>query len=296
MIHKVEHKKQPTVPVEDMVQGICAIHLSSYVQSPYRDRGGLMIVGPAGVLKTTMLDVLDDNYHNALSISNAYMQTMRKMAPAFYNNQIRSLSFPDIQSIYAGDPRTSGRIEQMMMQLSAEATRTIAGDQDSRFSKFKGYCTIFGAMTPEFYQQHIERWEGSGFMRRFLWSTYTLSDPDVLMRAIERWCRADMGSIRPPALPTSGIIQDTLDTKERIIIRSWLRYQPGPHELQFQVLCKATAALRWWYRKIKLRKDAMDTMASFALTLGHDAALLEFPPQFYDEPEWTYKPRKKKRK
>ncbi len=203
------------VSVNSLVEGICAIHLASYVSAPYKDRGGLMLVGPPGVLKTTLLDVLDENYHNALSVSNAFMQTMGKLQSAFYNGQVRSLCFPDLQSVYAGDPRTSGRIEQMMMQLSGEATRTVSGGQDSRYSKFKGYCTIFACMTETFHQARADRWDGIGFLRRFLWSTYTLADPEVLIRAIMEWTRADLGSYRIPEIPTNVFIKESLTAEER---------------------------------------------------------------------------------
>ena len=273
------------ISVNTLVEGICAIHLASYVAAPYKDRGGLMLVGPPGVLKTTLLDVLDDNYHNALSISNAFMGTMAKLQSAFYNGQIRSLCFPDLQSIYAGDPRTSARIEQMMMQLAGEATRTIGGGEDSRFAKFKGYCTIFACMTDTFYAGHANKWEGSGFLRRFLWSSYTLDDPEILMRAITQWTRADLGSYRIPEIPTNVYIKDTLSISERKEVYTWLRHQPVPHEIQLQVMCKAVCALRWHYSQTGYKKDAMLTMHEFAETLQRDAALLVIPEQEYDRRE-----------
>ncbi len=273
------------VSVNSMIEGLCAVHLASYVMSPSHDRGGVMLVGPPGVLKTSMLDVLDQNYQNALSVSNAFMQTMSKLQSAFYNGSIRSLCFPDLQSVYAGDPRTAGRIEQMMMQLAGEATRTIGGDQDSRYAKFKGYCTIFACMTDTFHQSRANKWEQSGFLRRFVWSTYTLEDPDILIRALIEWTRADLGSFRIPEIPTSNYIKDSLNSEERKEIFSWLRYQPGPHEIQLQVLCRSVAALRWHYEKIGSRKNAMTTMREFSETLQKDAALLTIPRQNYDKGE-----------
>lgn len=270
------------IRIESLIEGVCALHIASYVQSPYRDRGGLMLTGPAGVLKTTILDVLDNNYHNALSISNSHMSTMRKLQPAFYNGQVRSLCFPDLQSIYAGDPRTASRIEQMMMQLSGEATRTIGGDEDSRYAKFKGYCTMFAAMTPNFYTSHINKWDEQGFSRRFLWGTYTFLDPEILMRAIAQWTRANIGDVLIPQCPINGLIPDSLNQNDREEIQSWLRHQPQPHEIQFQVMCKATSALAWHYKRSKIKKHAMTTMREFAEILQHDAALLQLPEQDYD--------------
>jgi hypothetical protein len=256
-----------------LLEAICAIHLSSYVESPVQDRGGLMIVGPAGVLKTTFLDILDE-YPNAVCSSNLNTQTVVKMLPEAVNGSLRSIVIPDLQAIYAGDPRTSARLEQMIMQLTGEGSRGPSW-ADSRFQKFKSRCAIFGAMTPDHFERYSNRWEASGFLRRFLWASYSLSDPEVLMNAIEQWKRADLGAISSlpvPQIPGSRSIPDSLTRDERRSIRLWLKHQPGPHEIQFSMLCRATAALRWSYQQQRVKLNALDTMRAFAETLQKDAA------------------------
>jgi len=256
-----------------LLEAICALHLASYVDGPVRDKGGLMIVGPPGVLKTTFLDVLDINYHNALSASNLNTTTLLKLQGQFYNGAMRSLILPDVQAIYAGDPRTAARLEQALMQLAGEGNRG-ASWQDARFQKFKSRCAVFGAMTQKHFESMSQRWEESGFLRRFLWSGVTLADPEVLMNAIEQWQRADIGGIKIPDSPASGNIPDLLTREERSQIRSWLKYQPAPHEVQFSLMCRATSALRWHYQQRRIKTSAIDTMREFAETLQHDAALV----------------------
>ena len=273
---KTPKTRQPgslEVPVESMLEAICAIHMASYVDSPVKDRGGLMLIGPPGVLKTSLLDVVGDNYHNAISASNLNTTTLLKMQQEFHAGTMRTLILPDVQAIYAGDPRTAGRLEQALMQLAGEGNRG-ASWQDSRHQRFKSRCTIFGAITIKHYEKMAENWEASGFLRRFLWSAYSLADPDILMDAIEKWTRADIGSIRVPALPANHSIPDSLSDDERRQIRSWLKHQPGPHEIQFALLCRATSALRWHYANRRIKKNAIETMREFARTLSKDAALL----------------------
>lgn len=271
------------VEAQDFVEGVLAIHLSSYVESPFKDRGGLMLVAPPGQLKTRFLDILDENFESVRSISNSYMQTMIRMQPAFYSGYIRSLCFPDLQSIYAGDPRTASRIENMMMQLAAEATRTIGGQQDSRFAKFKSRCTIFAAMQETFRAQHETKWDDSGFHRRFLWATYTLKDPDVLTRAIHHWTLADIGNFRIPKVPGNLIIKNVLAQSHLEEITAWVRHQPEPHEIQRQILCKAVSALHWHYKTSNIKKNALFTMKQFAECLQEDAALIQLPDQDFDK-------------
>lgn len=254
-----------------LLEAICALHLASYVDGPVKDKGGLMLVGPPGMLKTTFLDVLDLNYHNVLSASNLNTTTLLKLQGQFFNGTMRSIILPDVQAMYAGDPRTAARLEQAVMQLAGEGNRG-ASWQDARFQKFKSRCAIFGAMTQRHYEQFSNRWEESGFLRRFLWSSIALANPEVLMDAIEDWHRADLGTIKIPDSPANHMIPDTLTKHERHAIRSWLKYQPGPHEIQLSLMCRATSALRWHYAQHRIKTDAMDTMREFAETLQRDAA------------------------
>lgn len=262
-----------SVQVSTMLEAICAIHLASYVTGPVTDRGGLMLVGPPGNLKTTLLDVLDENYHNAIACSNLNSQTLQRIQGQFSNGSMRSLILPDLQACYAGDPRTAARLEQALMQLAGEGHRG-ASWQDSRFQKFKSRCTIFAAMTNRFYERYANYWEDTGFQRRFLWSYYTLGNPDLLLDALEEWRRADIGGIRIPELPANHSIPNLLSRDERHEIRRWLKYQPGPHEIQYHLLCCATSALRWHYEQRRLKRNAIDTMREFAATLHKEAALL----------------------
>jgi hypothetical protein len=261
------------VRAEIILEAICALHLSSYVKGPVRDRGGLMLVGPPGVLKTTFLDVLDENYHNTISASNLNTSTLLKLQTQFYNGAMRSLILPDVQAMYAGDPRTAQRLEQALMQLAGEGHRG-ASWQDSRFQKFRSRCTIFGAMTQKLQEKFSNAWEESGFLRRFIWASYTLKDPEVLMDALEQWKRAEIGTINIPTLPASGEIPDMLTQEERHEIRAWLKHQPSPHEIQFALLCRATSALAWHYKAHRIPKRAMETMREFAETLQKEAALV----------------------
>jgi hypothetical protein len=262
------------VRAECLLEAICALHLASYVHdSPVHDRGGLMLVGPPGMLKTTFLDVLDTNYHNAIAASNLNTTTLLKMQGQFYNGSMRSLILPDMQAMYAGDPRTAARLEQAIMQLAGEGNRG-ASWQDSRTQKFKSRCAVFAAITSRQFEQMSSRWDDIGFSRRFLWASIALADPEALMDAIEQWQRAELGVIKIPDPPLNGTIPNLIGQTERRAIRSWLKYQPGPHEIQFSLMCRATSALVWHYRERRIKDDPLAVMREFAETLQRDAALV----------------------
>jgi hypothetical protein len=195
------------------------------------------------------------------------------MQTQFFNGAMRSLVLPDLQAMYAGDPRTAQRLEQALMQLAGEGHRG-ASWQDVRFQKFRSRCTIFGAMTQQLHEKHSANWETSGFLRRFLWVSYTLKDPDVLMNALEQWKRAEIGAITIPTLPANNTIPDSMTVTERREIRTWLKHQPDPHEIQFSLLCRATSALAWHYKAHRIPRSPLKTMRAFAETLQKEAALV----------------------
>ncbi len=261
-----------TISAEQVIEAICACHLASYVQAPVSDRGGLMLVGPPGALKTTFLEVLE-SYHNTMTMSSINTQTLMRAQQDLYSGAIRSLIIPDMHALYAGDPRTAARVESTLMQLAGEGTRG-ASWQDTRHQHFIARATIFSAMTPTHFERHSKEWEESGFLRRFLWCRYTLADPDVLMRALERWTRAELGLVTAPVLPASNVIPDSLTNADRASIRTWLKYQPRPHEIQYALLCRATAALKWCYHSSKIKRNALETMRAFSKTLQRDAAIV----------------------
>lgn len=231
-----------------------------------------MLVGPPGALKTTFLEVLE-SYHNTMTASAINTQTLMRAQQDLSSGAIRSIIVPDMHALYAGDPRTAARVESTLMQLAGEGSRGSSW-QDVRHQHFVARATVFGAMTSIHFERHAKSWEESGFLRRFLWVRYTLGDPEVLMRALEQWSRAEIGVVTAPALPASGIIPDSLTAAERQQIRSWLKYQPRPHEIQFALLCRATSALRWCYTAAKSKRNAMTTMKAFATTLQRDAATI----------------------
>ena len=129
-------------------------------------------------------------------------------------------------------------------------------------------------MTIKFFEKHTSQWGDSGFLRRFLWSAYRLEDPDALMRALSQWQRAELGSIVVPPTPV-GDIPDQLTTADRDQIRMWIKHQPGPHEIQFALLCRAASVLVWHYKKRGIKRKALTTLAEFSRTLHKDAALVQ---------------------
>lgn len=270
-----------TVSLATMTEMLYAAHLASYVQGPFEDRGGLMVVGPPAVLKSALLSVLDRHYHNALALSDVNTQALVALRPQIAQGTIRTLVLPELQKVYERDPRTAVNVEGTLRAMVAEGFAG-ASFEDPRPNRILARCMVVGAMTPECQAQHFKGWEDSGFNRRFLWPLITLDDPEVLERAVEEWTLLELGHADFPALP-QGEIPNTTTLAERQALRVLVKYQPGgSHATQLAVMVKMLAVLRWWYkaRGVPVTR-ALDRMREFARTLSKTGARLTVPAPWY---------------
>lgn len=260
--------------VSILLEVLCAVHLSSYVEAPFHDRGGLMIVGPPGVLKSTFLALLDKNYNDALLISDINVKSLNDLRDQIASKTIRTLVLPEYAKIHERHSYTALNLEGHLRALAGEGF-TSASFEDSRIQRLRARCTILSAMTPSFQTRHFKNWEETGFNRRFLWSLVRLKDPNLLEHAVERWELVDVRLAHIPPAPLDSIPNRTT-TEERQEIRRLVKYQPGgSHAVQVALLSKVLAVLKWWYQLGRRpEREAMATVRSFALSLGKEGAEL----------------------
>jgi hypothetical protein len=261
------------VRLSTLCEVLCAAHLSSYVESPIADRSGVMLVAPPGALKTSAVRIVDRSYANALAYSNLNTKTLMRLRTELIAGTMRSIVLPDLQAVYAGDPRTADRLEHALMQLSAEGS-VGASWEDSRFQRFESRATIIGAMPYDFFHQRVEQWEPNGFFRRFVWFFYALDRPEAINEALVRWERVRLNGLTViPQVPADTLAM-TLTEGERRELLFLLKDQPGPKEAALVMLSRIATVLRWHYQRIGNKHDAMDTIREFACGLGPKSARL----------------------
>ncbi len=264
-----------SLPVNVLVEILCAMHLSSYVDSPFADRGGLMLVGPPSVLKSTLLGILDRNYNDAVSVSDINARNLNDLRDQIAAKTIRTLVVPEYAKLWDRHPYTSKNVEGTIRALVAEGFGH-ASFEDQRINRLKARVTLLSAMTPKFQADHFRDWEDSGFNRRFLWPLVRLHDPNLLERAVEEWRLIDFKIAHVPTVPASDSIPNLTTQHERAAMRQLVKYQPGgSHALQVAVLVKIFAVLKWWYRMMhRSDQEAMRTVRLFGQTLGREGAEL----------------------
>lgn len=262
----------------DLIEVICAAHLSAYVESPFHDRGGIMVVGAPGVLKSTFISVLDQQYHDAVMMSDVNAKTLVQLRDGIAAGNIKTLILPEFGKLYERQPATATNVEGILRAVVAEGFQTASFD-DQRINKLKARALLIGAMTPSLQTLRFTGWEESGFNRRFLWSLVRLKDPEVLERAVIDWQLVEFQMAHVPRPPLSGEnIPQSTTAAERQIVRTWCKYQPGgSHTLQMQLMIKMVSVLRWWYRESGVHRDPMEVMQRFARSLGREGTDIEFP-------------------
>lgn len=274
--------RTPVVPLRVMIESLVAAHLSSYVVSPFRDRGGIILVGPPAVFKSAMLDVIERHFPDALSLSDVNIPSLIALRDQIAQGAIRTLLLSELAKVYERDPRTAENIEGTLRAMVAEGFRA-ASFEDSRINRLVAKCTVLGAIPPVKMTERFNKWESSGFSRRFLFPLVALEHPDVAERAISRWELIDFDRAigRVPPLPPGDQIPNMTTRAERDACGDMVRFQPGgrgAHASQKSLLVKMLSALRWWYKRVgRDPKRAIVTLRSFGHTLDRGGALLRVP-------------------
>ena len=248
----------------------------------------MMVVAPSGSLKSQLLMHLQRCYPSTcICDSNWHFGKLLKMKDAFYNGAVRSIVIPELASLYAGDPRTGGRMEAMLQQLAGEGCIS-TNSADSRWERYEMRASVFGAMTPAFATRKHPFWE-EGFHRRFLWAHLAMENEEILLDYLTAGKQADL-DVRPIVEPPERFIPNTLDYADRSFVRTLLSSQKafGPNHTRFTFLCRTAAVLKWHYHRINNKRDWKVTLKAFSVCLSENAALLVVP----DEPE-SVKYRKK---
>lgn len=269
----------------DLLEILCAAHLGNMVEGPFLDRGGIMLVGPPGVLKTTFVNVIDKQYHDAISLSDINVKSLVQLRDSIASGKVNTLVLPELAKIYERSDVTSRNVEGTLRALAAEGFMA-ASFEDSRINRLTARAMVIGALTPPTVDAHFTGWEESGFNRRFLWVLMRLTDPLALEKAAVLWQRIDFRLAHIPLMPIGGTIPNRTTQRERQRCAAIVKYQPGgDHAIQLQLLIRILAVLRWWYAESGQPRNAMETIERFAPALGKTGVALELPsgPDAVDE-------------
>lgn len=251
-----------------MIEILDAAHLAHFVESPFQSRGGLLLIGPPGVLKTTLVRCAVSDYPDARGLSDINVQQLMVMKDDIAGGKYNTLAFYALEKLYQRHSSTAANVEGTI-QAFVEEGFTSASFEDQRRQTIVARCMVVGAMTESLHRKKFTEWMDSGFARRFLHCLYRLENNSALMDSVEKWQPLIMDGITRK-WPSNRIIpRAKISPEETQMIRRSLRFQPG-ETTPYQLLLKIYSVLRWKYPQAKARSIYMD----FSQCLTQNGAIM----------------------
>jgi len=238
-----------------LIQVVCAAHHTSFVESPWRERGGILLVAPPGQMKSTWLEFLKE-YYGVYMTTDLNSQMLARLKDDMVSDRIKTIVIPDFQKLYKRHPMVSANLEATLQAVMEEGF-IASSFQDASIVSQRARALLITACVPSFHDSRSLDWRQSGFLRRLLVLTYSLKDSSLLMDSVEKWHRIEVAEGIRYALPNEGIPYN-LTRDEARKIRHFLRAMP--EVTPFVLMQKIACVLRWRWLRLK-RKGTDPTMS-----------------------------------
>lgn len=247
-----------------MLHFLHAAHHSWLVESPWEERGGVLLIAPPGNLKTTMVFSLE-MYAEARCLTDINIRTMKPIRDQIIGGRYRSLAFAEMEKLYARNPATAANVEAHIKLFVEDGLRHFS-HEDPTAEIMPARCLVIAGITPSTFGAQITAWRESGFLRRFLRIQYVLEDEMALIDAIHKWKKIGF------ELPTEwngriSIPYNLTDADSKFVL-GMMRAQPDttPNVLIKKIACVLKRRTPKSWKKI---------MIDVAPSLGSNGAMLE---------------------
>lgn len=259
------------IQLSTYIEFLWAAALTYRVKSEFDDRGGIMIVAPPASLKTAILAAVENSQFGIVGMSDITLKTLVEMRDQIASKKVHSLFFYDFQKVFERKVDTSANIIGSLRALMCEGFTTASWEKQGLLTA-KARALIIAATTPGMYRDHMEEWDKSGFSRRFIFSMYSLSNPDVVTNAIMKnqpVAMCGISNVNVPynlSIPIGGKPGDEHD------LRKLLQRGQRGEEIPLILLRKVLAVLRWKSRARKEKDFAIDVVREFGKSMKDGGA------------------------
>jgi hypothetical protein len=272
MSHNVDvhtrHGEEEQLKLSSLMEVLVAAHLTELVDSPFDQRGGIMLVAPPGNLKSTLIRAAYDHFPDAKVLSDLNIQTLIGLRDDIAAKRLNTLAFTEVEKLYQRHSATAGNIEGHLKAMVEEGF-TRASFEDQRMFCLSARCLVAGSLLPVIYRQKYKQWNDNGFLRRFLWVTYTLRDQDALMKAIHDWKKLTLRNGISYPIMMGGKLPYKVTEQESRTIRKMIHFQPG-QETPYVLMKKIYSILIWKHKG----KNAMRILTDFSEGLQREGGQL----------------------
>jgi hypothetical protein len=258
-----------------LTEVLSAAHLSFYVESATKDRGGIMLVAPAGSLKSSISEIIDA-YPKTLLLADLTIRQAAMLRSDMIASKLATLAFSDFAKLYQRNSSVASNIEGFIRGIVGEGYRNVNWE-DARAVALPARCLVVGSMTSDFYNQHFPAWLGDGIARRFLWVHFQMARQadTAVNEAIRQGKRLHLAGEQglDPSIPTEMLPENVTDAESKRLV-FMLKDQPDM-KIPMVLLRRILTALKWKHRKQP--KKPMQIMEEFATSLSKNGCELFLP-------------------
>lgn len=152
----------------------CALQYTYMVDSPFRQRGGLLLVAGPGNMKSTIVEKCVIPFPSALGYGDLTLKQLSVVRSSIANGIYHTLGFFELEKIYARNVSVAMNFEGVIKAMVEEGFSHFAFE-DKRCWVPVARCYVIASVLDSLYRMHFERWVENGFLRRFLQLKYNLS-------------------------------------------------------------------------------------------------------------------------
>jgi hypothetical protein len=214
-------------------------------------------VAPPGQMKTSMLATLTDQ-PGVMGYSDMTTKTLVEARDTIASKKLHTIMLYDFQKIYERKAETAANIVGSLRALVEEGFSSAAWEEHTNLIQTKARALVMAACTPAFIRQHIVEWDESGFSRRFLFCHYSLSNPEVIVKAIMSDDPIPLALNGNVTVPFNLVIPLREHDEDENKLRRMLRHGQRGEEVPLILLRKLLAVLRW--RCSKMKKPGVNAM------------------------------------
>jgi hypothetical protein len=160
--------------LENLLRFTSAAHFAHMVESPYKQRGGILLVAGPGNLKSTIVDNSLKPYPDALRYSDLTLKQLAVVRSQIYSGVYNTLGFLELEKIYARQAPVAMNFEGVLKAMVEEGFSHFAFE-DQRMWVPTVRCFVLASVLDNLYRLHFPRWIENGFLRRFIVFKYSLS-------------------------------------------------------------------------------------------------------------------------
>jgi len=239
------HPKGSQVKIENLVKFMVASHYTYHVESPYRQRGGVLLVSGPGSMKSTIVRTVIDSVTHALGYSDLTLKQLAVIRNQIASGTYHTLGFYELEKLYARQASVSANLEGVMKAMVEEGFSHFAFE-DQRIWVPNARCFVIASVLQNLYEQKSGNWNDNGFARRFIWIKYLLS---VKAKEKMRQARSENALVPMPpmfARSPAALLQMDVTREEGIRLEQIIDMESG--ETPVNLLRKTLTILKW-YRK-----------------------------------------------